>query len=78
MRELLEGIKFLPCIRTIILRNNEITDEYSNEIVEIFSNVRIRCIDLSFNRMGKKIASMISKKMKDEVGHILWLEYRLN
>jgi hypothetical protein len=64
-KELLEGLAILPCIRTVCLRNNGITDEYDREVLELFSIVKIKCIDLSKNNMSK-LGGMIGKKLKDE------------
>jgi hypothetical protein len=64
-KELLEGLAILPCIRTVCLRNNGITDEYDREVLELFSIVKIKCIDLSKNNM-QKLGGMIGKKLKDE------------
>ncbi|CDW87985.1 UNKNOWN [Stylonychia lemnae] len=77
MKELIEGLQLLPCIRTLCLRNNGITDECDREILEIFSIVKIRCIDLSKNNMVK-LGGMIGKKLKDEVTHIQWIDLTQN
>lgn len=69
MKELLEGLALLPCIRTVCLRDNGITDECDREILELFSITKIKCIDLSKNNMVK-LGGMIGKKLKDEVTHI--------
>ena len=72
-KELLEGLAILPCIRTVCLRNNGITDEYDREVLELFSIVKIKCIDLSKNNM-QKLGGMIGKKLKDECTQIQWLD----
>ena len=36
LKELIEGINILPCIRSLKLRGNGITDEYEREILELF------------------------------------------
>lgn len=69
MKELIEGLQLLPCIRTLCLRDNGITDECDREILEIFNIPKIRCIDLSKNNMVK-LGGMIGKKLRDEVTHI--------
>ena len=69
MKELLEGLALLPCIRSLSLRNNGITDDFDREILEIFNIPKVKCLDLSFNNMNK-LGSMIGKKLKDECNHI--------
>lgn len=69
MKELIEGLALLPCIRTLILRDNGITDECEREILEIFNINKIKCIDLSKNNMNK-LGAMIGKKLKDDCTHI--------
>ena len=69
IKELIEGIQILPCIRSLSLRNNGITDEYEREILDILSNPKIKCLDLSNNNLFK-LGGIIGKKLKDEVTHI--------
>jgi len=57
----------------VCLRDNGITDDYDREILEIFSIPKIRCIDLSKNKMNK-LGGMIGKKLKEECTHIQWLD----
>jgi hypothetical protein len=38
IKELLESIQLLPCIKAVSLANNNITDDYTNEILAIFDN----------------------------------------
>ena len=38
IKELLESIEMLPCLKSLSLRNNGITDEYDKEILTIFDN----------------------------------------
>ncbi len=70
LRELIDGISLLPCIRTIILRDNGIADDCESEILELFMNPNIKCIDLSKNNIGPRLANAIGRKLKDEVLHI--------
>jgi len=77
-RELLEGLSMLPCIRTVILRDNGINDECESEIMELLSMNTIRFIDLSKNNIGPKLANAIGKKLKDEVTHIQWIDLTQN
>lgn len=60
----------LPCIRTVILRDNGINEDCECEVLELFNIINIKCIDLSKNAIGPKLASAIGKKLKDEVMHI--------
>ena len=69
MKELLEGLALLPCIRTVVLRDNGIDDDCEREVLELFNITKIKCIDLSNNKM-QKLGMMIGKKLKDEVTHI--------
>lgn len=73
-RELLEGIQNLPCMRTIVLKDNGINEDCELEILELFSITNVKCIDLSKNAIGPKLASSIGKKLKDEITHIQWLD----
>lgn len=47
IKELLESIELLPAIKSLSLRNNNITDDFENEILSIFNNKMITNIDLS-------------------------------
>lgn len=69
-KELLEGLYQLPCIRTIILRDNGINEDCEAEVLELFNITTIKCIDLSKNAIGPKLATSIGKKLKDDVTHI--------
>jgi Leucine-rich repeat (LRR) protein len=51
IRELLDGLELLPCIRSLNLSNNGITDDFDKEILAIFDLHKIKAIDLSFNHM---------------------------
>ena len=77
LRELIEGINILPCIRSLSLRGNGITDEYDREILELLSIQKIKCIDLSHNQIHK-LGGMIGKKIRDECTHIQWLDLTQN
>ena len=72
-REMIEGIEDMRCLTTVIFRNNGISDDYMEEIEMLFSNDRIKNIDLSKNDIGKQGALTIARKLK-EVTHIEWLE----
>mmetsp|Transcript_26566 Transcript_26566/g.35531 ORF Transcript_26566/g.35531 Transcript_26566/m.35531 type:complete len:227 (+) Transcript_26566:460-1140(+) len=67
----------MPCIRSLNLSNNGITDEFDKEILALFDITKIKAIDLSFNNM-KTLALQIAKKLKDEVMHITWLDMTMN
>jgi hypothetical protein len=55
IRQLLDGLELLPCIRSLSLRNNAINDDFEKEIVAIFDNKKIVAVDLSQNHMGPKL-----------------------
>ena len=52
------------------MKENGINEDCEQEILEFFSITNIKCIDLSKNAIGPKMASSIGKKLKDEVQHI--------
>lgn len=47
IKELLESIEQLPCLKSLSLKNNGITDDYDKEILAIFDNKMISNVDLS-------------------------------
>ena len=49
LKELLESVELMPCLRALSLRNNGITDDHDKEILTIFDNKQITKIDLSQN-----------------------------
>lgn len=61
-----------------MLRDNGINEECEAEVLELFSIFNVKCIDLSKNSIGPRLASMIGKKLKDEVAHIQWLDLTQN
>ena len=77
LRELLDGLELLPCIRSLNLSNNGITDEFDKEVLELFNLPKIKAINLSFNQM-KNLGLQIGKKMRDEVTHINWIDMTMN
>ena len=77
LRELLDGLEILPCIRSLNLSNNGITDEFDKEVLAIFDLSKIKAINLSFNNL-KTLALQIAKKLRDEVFHITWLDMTMN
>jgi Leucine-rich repeat (LRR) protein len=77
IKELLESIELLPCLKAISLRNNGITDDYDKEILQIFDNKQITNVDLSQNLM-KKLGLAVGKKLKDECTHIQWIDLTQN
>jgi len=38
------------------------------------SITNIKCLDLSKNNIGPRLAGLIGKKLKDEVTHIQWID----
>ena len=77
IKELLESVEQLPCLKSLSLRNNGITDDYDKEILMIFDNKQITNIDLSQNLI-KKLGMAIGKKLKDECTHVTWLDLTQN
>jgi hypothetical protein len=73
LKELLEAIELLPCLRSLSLRDNGITDDHDKEVLSIFDNKSIVKVDLSQNLM-KKLGGQIGKKLKDECSHITWID----
>ena len=77
LRELKDGIELLPCIRSLNLSNNAITDDFDKEVLEIFDLTKIKAIDLSFNHM-KQLGMQIGRKLRDEITHISWIDLTMN
>ena len=77
LRELLDGLELLPCIRSLNLSNNGITDEFDKEVLELFNMPKLKAINLSMNLM-KTLGLQIGKKLRDEVQHIQWLDVTMN
>lgn len=77
IKELLEAVEMMPCMRALSLRNNKITDDYETEILSIFNIKSIVNIDLSQNLI-KKLGADIGKKMRDECSHIQWIDLTQN
>lgn len=73
IKELVESIELMPCLKALSLRNNRITDDYDKEILAIFDNKQITNIDLSQNYI-RKLALDIGKKLKDDCQHVQWLD----
>ena len=51
LRELLDGLELMPCIRSLNLSNNGINDEFDKEVLAIFDLKQIKAINLSFNHI---------------------------
>ena len=77
IKELMESCELMPCLKSLSLRNNQITDDYSTEILSIFDNKSITNVDLSQNLM-KKLGNEIGRKLKDECQHIQWIDLTQN
>lgn len=73
LRELIEGMELLPCIRSLNLSNCGLTDDYDKEVLAIFDNKKIQAVDLSNNQL-KKLGMLVGKKLRDEVTHITWID----
>ena len=67
----------MPCIRSVNLSNNGITDEFDKEILEIFDTQKIKAINLSRNNM-RRLGLDIGKKLRDYVFHVQWLDVTMN
>ena len=67
----------LPCIRSLNLSHNAITDDFDKEVLEIFDMTKIKAIDLSFNHM-KQLGMQIGRKLRDEITHISWIDLTMN
>lgn len=77
LRELLDGLEMMPCIRSLNLSGNGITDDFDKEVLALFDMPKIKAIDLSFNHL-KQLGLQIGKKLRDEVFHIAWLDMTMN
>ena len=78
LRELVEGIGCLPAIRSVILRDNGISDECESEIIELLNLPMVKCVDLSRNNISEKMAGSIGKCLRDQVQHIQWIDLSQN
>lgn len=78
LRELVDGIQALPCLRALVLRDNGINEDCEAEVLDLFSLVNLKCIDLSKNNIGPRLGAQIGKKMKDEVTHVQWIDLTQN
>jgi Ran GTPase-activating protein (RanGAP) involved in mRNA processing and transport len=74
LKELVRGMQYLVRIREIILRENGIGDDCSEEIGELLRNLDIRCLDLSSNNLAKQSAQVMAQTLA-ETSHLIWLEY---
>jgi Ran GTPase-activating protein (RanGAP) involved in mRNA processing and transport len=77
LKELIDGLKYLPNIKMLKLKNNGLDDEFVDEIMEIFENQKITSLDLSSNNF-KAAGALIGNKLKDTVRHIQFLDMTLN
>ena len=77
LRELIDGVELMPCIRSLNLSNNNITDDFDKEVLALFDMPKIKAIDLSFNKM-KALGMAIGKKLRDEITHITWIDVTMN
>lgn len=75
--QLLDGIELLPCMRSLSLKNNGITDDFEKEVLKIFENKKLVAVDLSQNQMGPKLGFLIGKSLKD-CTHIQWIDLTQN
>ena len=70
------GLDKLPCVKSIVLKNNGIADEHKNEILALFAIKKITKIDLSCNEM-QKLGFDIGRRLT-EVTHIEWIDLTQN
>ena len=77
LRELIDGIELLPCIRSLNLSKNGITDDFDKEILALFDIQKIRAINLSNNNM-KQLGMQIGRKLREEAQHIAWIDLTMN
>ena len=77
LKELIEGLTYLPNVKMIKLKNNGLDDEFVDEISEIFENPKLVSVDLSSNNL-KKAGDVIGQKLKETVKHIQLLDLSLN
>jgi hypothetical protein len=75
LKELIEGIKNIQCLRILDLSFCHLSDELEEEIAEIFSIEKLEFINLKSNFLSKKVAITIGKKLKEFKNHIGYLEY---
>lgn len=78
LKELIEAVELLPCLRAISLRNNGLNDDYDNEILTLMSLKGVTKLDFSKNLIGKKFATVIGNKLKNECQHISWIDLTQN
>jgi Leucine Rich repeat len=74
LKELIEGIKYIQCLRILDLSFCNLNDELEEEIAEIFSIEKLEFINLKSNHLSKKSAITIGKKLKEFKNHIGFLE----
>lgn len=77
LTELTVGIDRLPCIRSLSLKHNGISDEHDKEILNLMNVTKIKYLDLSCNEMNK-LGFAIGKKLRDEAVHFIWLDLTQN
>lgn len=73
MKELLDSVLDMRCLRSLILQNNGIDDTYVDEINVLFNLTQIQKIDLSRNEMGRGAGMAIANLLKS-ISHLEWLE----
>mmetsp|Transcript_37861 Transcript_37861/g.27871 ORF Transcript_37861/g.27871 Transcript_37861/m.27871 type:complete len:102 (+) Transcript_37861:288-593(+) len=78
LKELIEGMQLLPCVRSLSLRGNGIGEECERELLEVLGITKVKCLDLSDNLIAGKTAVAIGKKLKDEVTHLQWIDLTQN
>lgn len=77
LKELIEGINLMPNVKMLKLKNNGLTDDFVEEIEQIFEMEKLKSIDLSCNNFIK-VGDVIGQKMKEKIKHIQFLDMTLN
>ena len=77
LKELIEGINLLPNVKMLKLKNNGLTDDFVEEVEQIFDMEKLRSIDLSANNFVK-VGDVIGQKMKEKIKHVQFLDMTLN
>ena len=78
LRELIEGIKEMRCLKRIDLSNNGISLACQEEVCELFANSRLIHINLSKNNMNEQLAQAFASKIQQRSESLVWLDISRN
>lgn len=78
LRELIEGIKEMRCLKRIDLSNNGISLACQEEVCELFANSRLIHINLSKNNMNEQLAQAFAPKIQQRSESLVWLDISRN